>query len=286
MSLPRQPTSRQERSRALSGLGALWSNAWWVAMLVGGSLHQGCGREARMHGISARVEEGSQSASYEAARPERSPTQAPPMVTPALEPMTIADEGPYDDAAALPTPSSPEPEDEGSPAAEPSSPPAGVPERAPMPPLSSPAPPEAAPPMPVPPPQPSPGPSPPSSPAPAPAPTPSPMPAPQCGGVMVGSYCWYRGGQGQSCVSVCQSRGGVTRGTISYAGSSGSLRNCQAVLDALRLGSGTAVDYDSSAGPYAQGCALGLGVRRRYLYGATNQTDVGPYSQRACSCAQ
>lgn len=67
-----------------------------------------------------------------------------------------------------------------------------------------------------------------------------------CGGASVGGYCWYVGGQGQSCTTVCSSRGGVNMaGTKDYAGSGGNLTRCKAVASAL--GRPSPVDsYDAS----------------------------------------
>jgi hypothetical protein len=108
----------------------------------------------------------------------------------------------------------------------------------------------------------------------------------RCGGAVVGPYCWYAASNnGQSCSTVCSGRGGTTDGTLNYTGHpNGTLAHCQAVLDALNLGSGTARDYVGRN--FAQGCALAEGERRRYVEFPTDQDDSGPYTRRVCSCAR
>ncbi|MFH1435625.1 MAG: hypothetical protein ABIJ56_07895 [Pseudomonadota bacterium] len=59
----------------------------------------------------------------------------------------------------------------------------------------------------------------------------------ECGGVMVGGYCWYVSGMDESCTAVCATQGGCNlAGTRDYAGSSGTDAQCVAVLEALGYG--------------------------------------------------
>lgn len=60
---------------------------------------------------------------------------------------------------------------------------------------------------------------------------------PPCGGRLIAGFCWYKGGPGQSCNTVCASRGGCDlNGTRNYAGSGGSRANCQAITNAFGEG--------------------------------------------------
>ncbi|WP_236619925.1 FG-GAP repeat protein [Micavibrio aeruginosavorus] len=102
---------------------------------------------------------------------------------------------------------------------------------------------------------------------------------PTCGGVVVGTYCWYYGGDGQSCNTVCASRGGCNATGLSYA--AGSTANCTAVLDAIGA---------PGAGYYFQGYAA-LNVGCSYAMGNgrvrdTSNTCGGSVAAtlRACAC--
>ena len=54
-----------------------------------------------------------------------------------------------------------------------------------------------------------------------------------CSGEIVGEYCWYLGEDYDSCEDTCADRGGVTDGTIYFAGSEGSQENCTLVAAAF-----------------------------------------------------
>lgn len=105
------------------------------------------------------------------------------------------------------------------------------------------------------------------------------------GGVAVNSVCWYYGAAGESCTTVCASRGGYNSATLTYVGSGGSAANCGAVMDALGVaGTGNAT---------AQGCGLAIGcyydtttAPNRFLCTspATNTGDSYGFGRRICAC--
>lgn len=102
---------------------------------------------------------------------------------------------------------------------------------------------------------------------------------PTCGGVVVGTYCWYYGGDNQSCNTVCASRGGCNAAGISYA--AGSTANCTAVLDAIGAPGGAY--YFQGYGALNIGCSYATGNGR---VRDTSNTCGGALaaSLRACAC--
>lgn len=117
---------------------------------------------------------------------------------------------------------------------------------------------------------------------------------PACGGTSVGGYCWYFGAGGESCDTVCASHGGCDiTGTRDYAGSAGSLANCQAVLSALGQGSGAIDDFPNNSvnlgcGKFGSFTNMSPHLMRDY-YNATTCSAAGLASpladQRACACS-
>ena len=103
-----------------------------------------------------------------------------------------------------------------------------------------------------------------------------------CPGVIVGGSCWVLGALGASCDAACTNNGGLTcaSATINYAGSGGSLVQCDEVLDAL-LGPGTTVDA-FAGGPY--GCLLQGTTPARYYINTTTCAAAAAGIQRACAC--
>ena len=103
---------------------------------------------------------------------------------------------------------------------------------------------------------------------------------PCCSGASVGGYCWYFGGGGVSCDSLCASHGGNTAGTAAYAGASAG--NCAAVLGAFGQG-----------GPTSSACAAGYGcwvnsVSSGSYFCTSPSADTSssyPSAARVCSCA-
>lgn len=93
-----------------------------------------------------------------------------------------------------------------------------------------------------------------------------------CAGVQVGGYCWYASGDGQDCDTACASQGGGCdlTGIKAYAGSDGSNANCQAVLAALGLGSGS---VSTTGGSY--GCSFAAGARYRAIAATTSHHLCG-----------
>lgn len=119
-------------------------------------------------------------------------------------------------------------------------------------------------------------------------PTPTPVPptaTPGCGGAQVGGFCWYLGGQGQSCDAVCSARGSTCNlaGT-DYAGGGGTAAECNAVLDALHLGTvpaSTMVEGGSSP----HGCSVDYGFFQRvHFSGMTSCAASDALMGRACAC--
>ncbi|WP_435640829.1 RCC1 domain-containing protein [Micavibrio aeruginosavorus] len=114
-----------------------------------------------------------------------------------------------------------------------------------------------------------------------------------CSGVVVGGYCWYVSALNQSCDAACASRGGVnSTGVINYAGSSGTLANCTAVVQALvpgipapsNNGAAQAVGcaIANIGGPSGPNPLLDIPVR----YNLTPTTTAASYSTmwRVCAC--
>jgi hypothetical protein len=116
-----------------------------------------------------------------------------------------------------------------------------------------------------------------------------------CAGTSIGGYCWYFGAAGQSRNTVCASRGGTTAGSISYVGSSGTLANCQAVMQALGYSALTYTDNTSTTAG-GLGCTFQMVPQpptnqpmprvMRWPNIATTQAASYAPSARACSCAQ
>lgn len=109
-----------------------------------------------------------------------------------------------------------------------------------------------------------------------------------CGGASVGGYCWYLGAAGATCDSVCATHGGcVVAGIRDYAGSSGTLANCVAVLAALGKGPGNQPDGSDFADE-GSGCGwqnyAGVTARYRIYSPVTTCAAVPSFASRACSC--
>lgn len=100
-------------------------------------------------------------------------------------------------------------------------------------------------------------------------------------GRAIGGYCWYQGGNGQSCDTNCTGRGGCNvTGIRDFAGSSGTLANCDLVLDTL-YGAGTAADTSISG----IGCGKnGASHIRDTVLTTCTQAPVPWGPTRACAC--
>jgi len=111
--------------------------------------------------------------------------------------------------------------------------------------------------------------------------------APPCKGKLVGGFCWYLGvSETQHCGLVCGSHGGYNDATRTFAGSSGTNANCQAVLDALGApGSTVSTLVGSGAGV---GCFFMTLASDRYRVADTDTTANATFTlaQRACACNQ
>jgi hypothetical protein len=97
------------------------------------------------------------------------------------------------------------------------------------------------------------------------------------GGKAVGPACWYRGGNNESCTSVC-SKINVAPDpeTINFAGSGGSIANCYEVGKAFGAGQGNQV----TGNPV--GCILS-GNQTYWFNSPTTDYDTGTY-ERLCAC--
>ncbi|MBI5502767.1 MAG: hypothetical protein HY907_21155 [Deltaproteobacteria bacterium] len=107
-----------------------------------------------------------------------------------------------------------------------------------------------------------------------------------CAGARVGGHCWYLSGEERSCDNACAAHGGYDDATRTYAGSSGTDANCDAVLDALGAG-GSATSTLSGSGA-GVGCFLMNMVDSRYRVQDTPTTPAATYllARRACACTE
>jgi len=106
---------------------------------------------------------------------------------------------------------------------------------------------------------------------------------PCAAGVGVGGACWFLGTSAQSCTDVCTGHSLVyDASTASYAGSGGTLANCEAVLNALgKSGAATA----PSTGFDNLGCYFDEQMAANFRN--PNQTTAGAaasFIERACAC--
>jgi hypothetical protein len=105
-----------------------------------------------------------------------------------------------------------------------------------------------------------------------------------CGGTPHAGYCWYLGGEEQSCQEVCSPHGGYHEATRTFAGSDGTNWDCNDVLDALDA------PGDSTGTLSASGAGVGCFVmnlvddRFRVADVPTNATDTYTLGLRACAC--
>jgi hypothetical protein len=104
-----------------------------------------------------------------------------------------------------------------------------------------------------------------------------------CAGYPAGGYCWYAGAVNQSCDTVCTGHGGYNSATLTYAGSSGTSANCQALSNYFFPGSSYYGDSTSSVGA---GCFYrnGTGYVYHVTSPVTNSSDYYSYMQRICAC--
>jgi hypothetical protein len=121
------------------------------------------------------------------------------------------------------------------------------------------------------------------------------------GGVAVGGHCWFYGAADESCDTVCGTRGlTYDEATRTFAGSDGSVENCNEVLTALAAKGAPADDdgcADYQVSGNGRGCATLNAIGRcpetppspsgscwwRDL-GATNAAAADSSTERACAC--
>lgn len=98
-----------------------------------------------------------------------------------------------------------------------------------------------------------------------------------------GGFCWFLGADGDSCDTTCANQSlSCDPATLTFAGHpSGSLANCDAVLEALLGGPQSTTDSTHQS----FGCALiGGTVPIRDTAAATTCAAASPFFQRACAC--
>jgi prepilin-type N-terminal cleavage/methylation domain-containing protein len=106
-----------------------------------------------------------------------------------------------------------------------------------------------------------------------------------CDGVTVGGFCWYLGALNTSCDTTCTAHGGYNAGTLSYAGSGGTLAQCRSVLVALQ-GTDGINWFDNNTAGIAYGCAYrtASSFTFRYYGSPTTSASASINFQRACAC--
>ena len=103
-----------------------------------------------------------------------------------------------------------------------------------------------------------------------------------CSGSKLGTHCWYIGLDGESCTTVCSTHGGYNSGTLTYAGSAGTLVNCQALVDIFDAGSSA---VDDAACTDAFGCCItGSSTDTRCTGAATTAGAAAAGTLRVCAC--
>lgn len=109
-------------------------------------------------------------------------------------------------------------------------------------------------------------------------------PPPPCAGDLVGGFCWFLGNSGDSCDTTCGAQTlTCSPATVAYAGTSGTLVNCDAVLDAISAPD-TAID-GSLTGGIGTGCGrYGIATHYRELSAPTTCAAAQGSVARACAC--
>ena len=99
-----------------------------------------------------------------------------------------------------------------------------------------------------------------------------------------GDFCWFLGALGDSCDATCTAHSlSCDPATVTYAGSAGTLSNCDAVLESL---SGVAFNtVDGTILGEGVGCRIdALGNGNRIIMPATTCGAEDPSAARACAC--
>lgn len=105
------------------------------------------------------------------------------------------------------------------------------------------------------------------------------------GGASVGGYCWYYAADNTNCTTTCAARGGYNAATLTYAGTSGTTAQCDAVMSAIGApGTGTT----STGCGLGVGCVYDVATPARFICTgtATNASDAYAGGRRACACNQ
>ena len=105
------------------------------------------------------------------------------------------------------------------------------------------------------------------------------------GGVSVGGHCWYSSASGASCTTACSAASlAYNTATLTYAGSSGSLAQCKAVIDAVFGGNNTVSENASSVCFYPLGCGYDGSDYRRCAAFSTTEGEMQIGFTRVCAC--
>lgn len=96
-------------------------------------------------------------------------------------------------------------------------------------------------------------------------------------GISAAGYIWYLGCQNTTCNAVCASRGGVSAG---YSFIGGSTTNCQTILDAVGLGTGSVASNFCAQGA---GCYINP-ARTLCTSPAFDPNFSSPSDIKVCSC--
>ena len=101
----------------------------------------------------------------------------------------------------------------------------------------------------------------------------------------VGGACWFLGAIGQSCNAVCGALGlDYDEATNTYAGSSGTLANCEQVMDALGETAPPLIDFGDVICVSGAGCVKTNTERARCTAPATTGAESEGTFSRACAC--
>ena len=103
----------------------------------------------------------------------------------------------------------------------------------------------------------------------------------------IGGHCWYTSGTNVSCSTACSNVSlTYNTATLTYAGTSGTLAQCKAVLDGVFGGNNTVVDVSTGSACMS---GVGCGVESTTTYErctmfATTDTSGSGVFNRVCAC--
>jgi len=109
------------------------------------------------------------------------------------------------------------------------------------------------------------------------------------GGAWLDSACWFLGAAGAECDATCANTGRVyDTATETYAGSGGTLLQCDDVLNAVGASPGLNPIGDLDCTPVGAGLGCGFDTfameRGRCTLPPTTSSGSSPFAERACGC--